>query len=428
MTEPKCATCGKTISFDSSSFKSCQLCKYVDLEIVWCDEKCRSKGLKSHEEGKCAGPSGRSIDLWDETSYRHFCPPPCRVEIVTPRLRLRPVEIRDRERIFKIKNDPLVSDMQLYGRIDTQKAADQFLEGYVGDNIPCLSSLASPTQSRTRYVFAIEPRISKDGSIRSIQSRSFEGVKHELDAEGYIGNIAIELIDKKGGWLSNRTDKVDPKRGKVFHYPERKELKDQVEVTLFYELHPNFWRQGIMSEALKAILSFCFQTLNVPSVLVDPQVFNEPSIALAEQNSFKLVGEKKSWWRGAKQLVYRLEFEDWQRGRKKNLKKKKKEKGKAVEEGTAGVDCSENPRVPEADGDLAAERKKCCRWCQVPTSNATLDCSGCDWGFWCSQPCKTADLTYSRGHSTFCPGRNGYPSTNLSSRRRTMAAQDSRKG
>ncbi|GAA5999808.1 hypothetical protein JCM5350_000720 [Sporobolomyces pararoseus] len=420
----KCATCGKTsqyssttlkmrtlsdlliqlriclistVSLDSSAFEKCRLCNYVDLEVAWCDQQCKSKGFKVHAEVRCAGPAGRSINLKSESSYRHFCPPACRVEIITPRLRLRPVEMSDSTRIFKIKSDPLVSDMQLYGKIQTQKASDQFLEGYVGDSIPSLSSLASPSQSRTRYVFAIEPRTSKDGSTRSIQPRSFEGVAHELDAEGYIGNIAVELVEKEGGWLSNRTDKVDPKRGKVFYYPEREELKDCVEATLFYELHPNFWRQGVMSEALKAILSFCFQTLNVPSILVDPQLFNKASITLAEQNGFKLVGEKSSWWSGAKQLVYRLEFEDWQRGRKKNQKKKKK-----------------------ADEELHAHVDRC----QVPTSNATLDCSGCDWGFWCSQPCKTADLTYNKGHSLYCHGRNGSPSSNPSTRKPLLAGRE----
>jgi len=53
-----------------------------------------------------------------------------------------------------------------------------------------------------------------------------------------------------------------------------------------YLLHPDFWRKGIVQEALMAVLDFGFNTLNFHSVeaLVNPE--NDASILLLEKNGF----------------------------------------------------------------------------------------------------------------------------------------------
>ncbi|GAA6021080.1 hypothetical protein JCM11491_004409 [Sporobolomyces phaffii] len=404
-------------------------CSHVGITSAWCQERCKHKTLAAHERTKCAGPARRSINLDDEASYRHFCPPACRIEIVTPRLRLRPVEMSDTPRVFKIKNDPLVSDMQLYGRVASESSCRlQFVTTYVSDNIPSLKpSFPMPETSRTRYVFAIEPRVSKDDGTRMVQPRPWPGARHELDANGYIGNIALELTTTgQGGPFFNRSKRFDPKVGEIFTFPEREEIKDTVEGTIFYELHPNFWRQGIMSEAFKAVLAFAFQTLRLSTVVVDPQEFNAGSIALAEAHGFEHVGDKTAFT-GARQRLYRLGYAGWDRARgakkkKNNRKKTKKEKDEPVvvvvapsaQEAVVLDDPDDSARPTERaiveraavppDAPVPTLERKCCRWCQVPssTTGATLGCSGCDWAFWCGQPCKTADLTYLHGHSVSC--------------------------
>lgn len=60
--------------------------------------------------------------------------------------------------------------------------------------------------------------------------------------------------------------------------------------------------------------------------------------------------------------MYRLEFEDWQRGRKKNQKKKKKGKSTAVQENAAGTESFEDAEAPDPVEEVAVERRKCCRW------------------------------------------------------------------
>jgi len=115
-----------------------------------------------------------------------------------------------------------------------------FVAGYVQNNIPCLDILGSPYRDRRRYVFGIEPRLSKGGTRSLVpQPEKVQGVRHMLDAEGYIGNIGVELSGKGGkgyvlDWFSpnGRKSGIAPIKGQVFSYPAREEIRDQVQATI----------------------------------------------------------------------------------------------------------------------------------------------------------------------------------------------------
>ncbi|CEQ39019.1 SPOSA6832_00516, partial [Sporobolomyces salmonicolor] len=374
------------------------------------------------------------------TSWKDFCTPACKVEIITPRLRalpsssapspsddspepdsrgiahdcirlckgLRPVELGDNPRIFKIKNDRLVSSTQLYGEVnDPDDCLTYFTKGYIANQVPVLDSTGSHGNGRLRYVFAIEPRVGKDSKRMVEKKASYAGVRHDLDENGYIGNIAIELTatGTSASGYGTADIGVEPRLGEVFYYPTRDEFADVAEAVLSLShippLPPSFWRQGIMSETIKAVLAFVFQDLGLPAAVVDPQAKNPSSIRLAEKAGFTYVQDKKSF-AGTLQKVYRLTAEEWEKGRKK---KKKKSKAKNVE----AVVATEPGEGTEPEEAFETGRQKCCRWCQTPTSNATLGCSGCDWAAWCSPACKIADLTYRAGHAAACPGKGGSP-------------------
>ncbi len=53
-----------------------------------------------------------------------------------------------------------------------------------------------------------------------------------------------------------------------------------------YELYPDYWRKGIMQEALTAIIDFGFSTMKLHSIeaIIDP--FNEGTYKLLEKNKF----------------------------------------------------------------------------------------------------------------------------------------------
>lgn len=295
----------------------------------------------------------------------------------------------------------------MYGTVSSEAfCTSAFVSSYISDTIPCLLTQSSPGASRNRYVFGIEPRILKDG-LRTIEPRPAGGAKHQLDSDGYVGNIAVELVNKapmSGFNSTTRIARLIPKRGEVFTWPDRAEIEDTVEASLceytlpserriksrlnpfspraVYELHPrfvtshtslspalthnhfldSFWRQGIMSESLKAITSFIFQALNISSILLDPIESNVASIALAEQHGFKLVGEKRAWT-GEKQLLCRLDFDGWKKGRK-NQSRKKKKKGNVgtTEEPQAVSESVSEAPIPELHVEADREARKCCRW------------------------------------------------------------------
>ncbi|GAA6048223.1 hypothetical protein JCM3770_006487 [Rhodotorula araucariae] len=362
---------------------ACPLCRHVDVQLAsssFCDRFCYEAGAGQHAKKGCAGPKGRGIDVRKEDDFTHFCTPGCRVEIVTPRLLLRPVHVSDDDRIAAIKMDPLVNSMQLYGQPSRLQVTRAFTQSYIENLIPALSSLGSSGTARERYVFAIEPRKEKDGS-RAVQPHREPHALVDIDSEGYIGNIAIEI--------TNPVKELTPRGGAPFMYPTVEALSaSRTHAVLFYELHPNFWRQGLMSETIRALLPFIFQTLRLPHIIIDPLITNEGSILLAEKLGFVRIGETTGagYWGKGGQALLRLTRGEWEkeRGRKKAKAARKKSNKKAKESGaTAGQEGSDELKVT-VDGEDGVERladkvveptemavqalmaqKGICRWCAL---------------------------------------------------------------
>lgn len=53
-----------------------------------------------------------------------------------------------------------------------------------------------------------------------------------------------------------------------------------------YMLHPDYWRQGVMDEAMAAALDYCFRVLNFHSVEANTDPQNEASGRLLEKHGF----------------------------------------------------------------------------------------------------------------------------------------------
>lgn len=71
-----------------------------------------------------------------------------------------------------------------------------------------------------------------------------------------------------------------------FHLYERRHHRAEVG----YELHSDHWRRGIMSEALAAVLRFCFERLGLRRVEADVVEGNAASAALLKKLGFNLEG------------------------------------------------------------------------------------------------------------------------------------------
>lgn len=67
-----------------------------------------------------------------------------------------------------------------------------------------------------------------------------------------------------------------------------------------YELASQFWRQGIMSEALRAILSYGFEIREIQFVIAEVMLGNTASKRLLEKLSFQSQGVLKEhgFWKG----------------------------------------------------------------------------------------------------------------------------------
>jgi hypothetical protein len=135
------------------------------------------------------------------------------------------------------------------------------------------------------------------------------------------------------------------------------------------EVSPSHRRQGVMTEAIKEVNNFCFKTLRLPRVVIDPLETNPASLALAQTLGFKPVGTKRSV-KGT-QNIFELTREDWDKGRKAKKSSNKKKKKKTVDEGesamaAAGLETAADdpPQVAAgAEPFLVGGEEPCCRWC-----------------------------------------------------------------
>lgn len=68
--------------------------------------------------------------------------------------------------------------------------------------------------------------------------------------------------------------------------------EDLKKAEIGYDLHPKFHRTGIMSEALKAVLGFGFNELNLNSIEAYTQNDNLASVYLLKKKNFSLIKDR----------------------------------------------------------------------------------------------------------------------------------------
>ncbi len=85
-----------------------------------------------------------------------------------------------------------------------------------------------------------------------------------------------------------------------------------------YELHSAYWRRGIMTEAVAAVLRFCFERLEAHRVEADVTEGNVASAALLKKLGFTLEGvwRERIYWRGSNQSMWQFgllapEYRSW---------------------------------------------------------------------------------------------------------------------
>jgi ribosomal-protein-alanine N-acetyltransferase len=81
------------------------------------------------------------------------------------------------------------------------------------------------------------------------------------------------------------------------------------EVEIAYRLDPDFWNQGLTTEAARAVRDHAFRELNLPRVISLIHPDNVPSRRVAEKNGMIL--EKETIFRGFPMQVFAISREHW---------------------------------------------------------------------------------------------------------------------
>jgi [ribosomal protein S5]-alanine N-acetyltransferase len=178
--------------------------------------------------------------------------------LTTPRLRLRQIRESDAEALFTVKSDPEITAR--YGQEPHHSPAD---------TIAWIRRILGGYPERDNFFWAL----TLAGSDVAIGSCTF--------------------------WN--------------FDFPSRS-------AELGYELGQAYWRQGLMSEALTALLAFGFGELELNRVEACPLAVNEPSSSLLRKLGFSYEGNlrQRHFLRGQyyDQLYFGMLREDWERVRK----------------------------------------------------------------------------------------------------------------
>lgn len=159
--------------------------------------------------------------------------------LTTPRLTLRSIEPSDVERIFRIQSDPEVT--RYFGRGP---------DGSIADSERRIATLLAGVRENTSIRWGIT-----------------------LEESG-------ELVGTGGFWRWNK--------------PHRW-------AEIGYELLPALWNRGIMTEALRAVLRFGFESMDLHRVEahIDPE--NRASARVLERLGFVLEGQhRQNWYYGGR--------------------------------------------------------------------------------------------------------------------------------
>ena len=70
------------------------------------------------------------------------------------------------------------------------------------------------------------------------------------------------------------------------------------------KLHPSYWRQGIISEAMEAVLTYAFSSLNMRTVECNVEEINQASLKLCNRFGFSQVGIAKGYLYSAEKNDY----------------------------------------------------------------------------------------------------------------------------
>ncbi len=147
------------------------------------------------------------------------------IRIETPRLILRGWQQKDLADLLEYSRIPEVGPMAGWDPLQTEEEAQKVLDSFIQEP----------------YTFALEHRAT--GKV--------------------IGSLCMDWLDP------------DP------------ELSDAKVLIFGYDLHKDFWGRGLMPEAVKAVIPYCFETLKADYIRIGVYTWNHQSQRVAEKSGFR---------------------------------------------------------------------------------------------------------------------------------------------
>ncbi|MCE2594666.1 GNAT family N-acetyltransferase [Motilimonas cestriensis] len=140
-------------------------------------------------------------------------------------------------------------------------------------------------------------------SNRQVMKFSISGPLNRKQANTFLDSI-LDTYTSKGFSLWAVHSKEDERViGFCGHFFHRLEGKDEIE--LVYRLLPDYWGQGLASEAARAATDYAFNQLGLDRLISFIADNNEASKRVAESSGFKL--ERETHFYDKPVLVYSLE-------------------------------------------------------------------------------------------------------------------------
>jgi len=150
--------------------------------------------------------------------------------------------------------------------------------------------------------FKLRPSAITDVEAMFSMLSDEESMKYWSDPPISTMDEAVQVLmkdldsDAKGNsmcWAVTHKDQNEM-IGKVilFSYSEQNQRAE-----IGYLMNRKYWRQGVMQQALGAVIEFAFTTLNLHRIEADVDTENVPSIGLLEKLGFEREGLFRDRWR-----------------------------------------------------------------------------------------------------------------------------------
>lgn len=150
--------------------------------------------------------------------------------------------------------------------------------------------------------FRLRPSASTDAEAMFSILSDTESMKYWSDPPISTVDEAVQVLkedldsDAKGNsmcWaITHKGDNEMIGKCILFQHSEKNQRAE-----IGYLLNRKYWRQGVMKQAVEAVIEFAFTTLNLHRIEADVDTENAPSLGLLEGMGFEREGLFRHRWR-----------------------------------------------------------------------------------------------------------------------------------